>query len=72
LGLLDNIIYNTGKNFVFIKFRQYAKSIAIQVTEMPVEAYNSIGKVERYYALLRQVYKIIYNELRDTSTKANL
>jgi hypothetical protein len=72
LGPPDNIIYNTGKNFVSIEFRQHAKSITIQVQEMPVEAYNSIGKVKRYYAFLRQVYKIIYNEFRDTSTKINL
>jgi hypothetical protein len=35
---------------------------------MPVETYNSIGKVERYYSLLQQVYKIIYDELRGTRT----
>jgi hypothetical protein len=39
---------------------------------MPVEAYNSIKKVERYYAFLRQVYKIIYNKFRDTSAKTSL
>jgi hypothetical protein len=72
LGLLDNIIYDTRKNFVSVEFRQYAKSIAIQVQEMPVETYNSIGKVERYYTLLQQVYKIICNEFHDTSIKMNL
>jgi hypothetical protein len=72
LGPLDNIIYNIGKNFVSIEFRQYAKFIVIQVTEMPVEAYNSIRKVKRYYTLLQQVYKIIYDKLRDTSAKASL
>jgi hypothetical protein len=72
LGPLDNIIYNIGKNFVSIEFRQYIKSIVIQVTEIPVETYNSIGKIERYHAFLRQVYKIIYNELRDTSAKTSL
>jgi hypothetical protein len=39
---------------------------------MPVEAYNSVGKVERYHAFLRQVYEIIYNELRDTNAKMSL
>jgi hypothetical protein len=39
---------------------------------MPVEAYNSIGKIERYYTPLRQVYKIICDKLRDTSTKTSL
>jgi hypothetical protein len=72
LGPPDNIIYNTGKNFVSIEFRQHAKSIVIQVIEIPVEAYNSIRKIKQYYTPLQQVYKIIYNEFRDTSTKASL
>ena len=32
---------------------------------MPVEAYNSISKVERYYTPLRRVYKIIRTELKE-------
>jgi hypothetical protein len=72
LGLLDNIIYNIGKNFASIEFRQHTKSIVIQVIEILVETYNSIGKVKQYYAFLRQVYKIIYNKFRDTSAKASL
>jgi hypothetical protein len=40
--------------------------------EMPVEAYNSVGKVERYHAPLRRAYKIICDELRDTSAEASL
>jgi hypothetical protein len=40
--------------------------------EMLVEAYNSIRKVKRYYILLQQVYQIIYNKFRDTSTKTSL
>jgi hypothetical protein len=72
LGPLDNIIYNTGKNFASIEFRQYTKFIVIQVIEAPVEAYNSIGKIERYYTLLRQVYKIICNKFRDTSAEMSL
>jgi hypothetical protein len=32
---------------------------------VPVEAYNSIGKVERYYTLLRRAYKIIRIELKE-------
>jgi hypothetical protein len=39
---------------------------------MPIKAYNSVGKVEKYYALLQQVYKIICNEFHDTSVKINL
>jgi len=29
--------------------------MAIKVKEVPVKAYNSIKKVERYYALLRRI-----------------
>jgi hypothetical protein len=72
LGPPDNIVYDAGKNFASVKFRQYVKSIIIQVQEIPVEAYNSIGKVERYYAPLRQAYDIIYNKFRDTNTKISL
>jgi hypothetical protein len=32
---------------------------------VPVEAYNNIGKVERYYTPLRQAYKIICTELKE-------
>jgi hypothetical protein len=39
--------------------------MAIEVKEVPVEAYNSIGKVERYYYFLRRVYKIIRDEIQD-------
>jgi hypothetical protein len=53
LGPPDNIIYNIRKNFVSVEFRQYAKSIVIQVQEIPIETYNSIGKVKRYYTLLQ-------------------
>ena len=32
---------------------------------MPVEAYNSVSLVKRYYAPLRHVYEIIQDELKD-------
>jgi hypothetical protein len=32
---------------------------------VPVKAYNSVGQVERYYALLRRAYEIIQDELKD-------
>ena len=41
--------------------------MAIEVKEVPVEAYNSVGKVERYHAPLRRVYKIISSELEGAS-----
>jgi len=41
----------------------------IKVKEVPIKAYNSVGKVERYYTPLRQVYKIISSELEGASKK---
>jgi hypothetical protein len=39
--------------------------MAIKIKEVPIEAHNSIGKVERYYTLLRRAYKIIRDKLID-------
>jgi hypothetical protein len=39
--------------------------MAIEVKEVPVEAHNSIGKVERYHHPLRRVYKIIRDEIQN-------
>ena len=36
--------------------------MGISIKEVPIEAYNSIGKVERYYILFRRVYKILRDE----------
>jgi len=46
--------------------------MVIKVKEVPVKVYNSIGKVERYYAPLRRVYKIISLELKDASKELTL
>ena len=32
--------------------------MAIKVKEVPIKVYNSVGKVEQYYILLRRVYKL--------------
>jgi len=53
------VIYNTRKNFVSTEFKQLVNSIVIEIKEVLVEAYNSVGLVERYYTPLRRVYKII-------------
>jgi hypothetical protein len=46
--------------------------MVIKVKEVPVKAHNSIRKVERYYTLLRRVYKIISLELKDASEELTL
>jgi hypothetical protein len=39
----------------------------IKVKEVPIKAYNSVKKVERYYMPLRYIYKIISLELKGVS-----
>jgi hypothetical protein len=46
--------------------------MVIKVKEVPIKVYNSIGKVERYYVLLRRVYKIISLELKGVSKELTL
>jgi len=46
--------------------------MAIKVKEVPIKAHNSIKKVERYYAPLCRVYKIISLELKDASEELTL
>jgi hypothetical protein len=44
----------------------------IDVKEVPVKAHNSIDKVERYYGLLQQAYKILSSELPSANKEAIL
>ena len=46
--------------------------MAIKVKEVPIKAYNSVGKMEWYYAPLRRVYKIIFLKLEDASKELTL
>ena len=39
----------------------------IKVKEVPIKAYNSVGKVEWYYMPLYHAYKIISLELKGVS-----
>jgi hypothetical protein len=58
-------MYNTGKNFTVTEFKQLVSSMSIEVKEVLVKAYNSVGLVERYHVLLCCVYKIMKEELKD-------
>ena len=44
----------------------------IKVKEVPIKAYNSIGKVEWYYILLYYIYKIISLKLKSVSKELTL
>jgi len=46
--------------------------MAIKVKEVPIKAYNSIRKVERYYTPLRYIYKITSLKLKDASEELTL
>jgi hypothetical protein len=63
----DIIIYNTGKNFISKKFKQYAIIFKIATRSIPVEAYNSVKIVKCYYGPLYRIYYIIIAELLDIS-----
>lgn len=65
-GPPDWIVTDAGTNFHSVEFKQAASSMAISIKEVPIEAHNSVGKVERYHAPLRRAYNIIRAE--DPST----
>jgi hypothetical protein len=58
-------VHNARKNFTAIEFKQLVSSMLIEVKKVPVEAYNSVGLVERYHTLLRRAYEILKKELKD-------
>ena len=39
--------------------------MVIKIKKVPIEAYNSIRKVKKYYTPLQQVYKIIWDKFTD-------
>ncbi|KAK1990748.1 hypothetical protein LX36DRAFT_685881 [Colletotrichum falcatum] len=62
LGPPDWITTDAGLNFHAAEFKRAARSLSIEVKEVPIEAHHSIGRVERYYATLRRAYDIIRAE----------
>ncbi len=71
-GLPNIIVSDAGKNFVSEEFRQHALSLDIDIKEILVKAYNSIGKVERYHSPLRRAYDILTKELPAVNKEALL
>jgi hypothetical protein len=71
LGPLDFIVIDAGTNFVGTKFKQPVKQLLIEIKEVPVEAYNSISKVERYYTRFDEHIKLFAQSLkrRESMTK---
>jgi hypothetical protein len=71
VGPSDVIITSAGTNFVNNKFVNNAKILAIEVEEIPVKAYHSIGKVERYHGPIRRAFEIITADLGNNITLDN-
>ena len=71
-GPPDYIVHDAGKNFTSTEFKQLASSMSIKVKEVPVEAHNSVGKVERYHAPLRRAYEILREELKDENIEREM
>jgi hypothetical protein len=53
------MVTDAGKNFKSSEFVANARILAIEVEEVPIEAYNSISKIERYHGPLRRAFEII-------------
>jgi hypothetical protein len=46
--------------------------MSTEVKEVPVEAYNSISKVEKYHAPLRRSYEILRDKLKEENLNKEL
>ncbi|EKD17078.1 hypothetical protein MBM_04655 [Drepanopeziza brunnea f. sp. 'multigermtubi' MB_m1] len=57
------IVINAGTNLSSQEFKQQANSMNTKIKVVLVEAYNSVGKVERYHGPLRRIYNILKEEL---------
>ena len=71
-GLLAFAIYDPGINFNSKEFRDNAKVISIKTRQIPVEVYNSIGLIKRYYVPFKRAYSILLKELPDLSKEKRL
>jgi len=67
----EYIVHDAGRNFASQEFRQNANALNIEVKEVPVEAHNSVGKVERYHGPVRRAYDIIKAEFQASGDKIN-
>lgn len=63
LGPPAIINHDAGTNFASTDFQRYNKSLGIETKEVPVEAAQSMGIVERYHKPLRRAYEVIREDL---------
>jgi hypothetical protein len=57
------MVTDAGKNFKSSEFVANARILAIEVEEIPIEAYNSIGKIKRYHDPLKRAFEVITADL---------
>ncbi|EKD15127.1 polyprotein [Drepanopeziza brunnea f. sp. 'multigermtubi' MB_m1] len=56
-------MHDLGTNFNSATFRGYFKGISSTLKQMLIEAYYSVGLVERYYVFVRRAFEIVIKEL---------
>ena len=69
IGPPDVLTHDAGTNFASAEFRNEARIMGCTIKEIPVEAYWSIGKVERYHGPFRRAYIILSTELAGHCSK---
>jgi hypothetical protein len=57
------MVTGASKNFKSSKFVANARILAIEIEEVPIEAHNSIGKIERYHGPLKRAFEVITADL---------
>lgn len=57
------VVHDPGSNLDCAEFRINCASMAITAKQVPLEAHNSVGRVERYHTVLRRAYTIIKQEM---------
>jgi hypothetical protein len=67
-GPPDVIVTNAGKSFVGAEFVANARIMAIEIEKVPIKAHNSIGKIERYYGLLKRAFEVIFADFGNAIT----
>ncbi|KAK1912598.1 hypothetical protein P3342_004534 [Pyrenophora teres f. teres] len=68
VGPPDTIATDAGTNFASEEFVNNANAMMIDVHEVPVEAHQSIGKVERYHAAIRRAFEVISADIGTSTT----
>ncbi len=61
-GPPDFLLHDKGTEFSSEEFREYAKNDGIVVKEVPTEAHNQVGVVERQHHIIRTVFHKLHED----------